>query len=220
MASTTTLLYEGSWDEDATSRLIEAHTPRKTWRHNPPTYHYFLCHTKFSKKKKAAGPNGVPPHLVQRLLEEHLRVLFEAITAIWHGAPVPKEWLVSRTVLLYKKEDPADSENYRPLAVSNAIYILYMKWVLARIRAHTTAHLTKEQHGVKGRTTTQCTSTLRERLHAKGGFVVLLDVAKAFPSVPRPWHSGGACGSPPPPAISHPLQPPPPPRETVTFMFF
>ena len=90
---------------------------------------------------------------------------------------------------MYKKKDPADPKNYCPLTASNAIYTVYTKLVLALIRAHTLARVTKEQHGgVKGRTTTQLAS--RDRLHAKGGFVTLLDVAKdvakAFSSVPRP----------------------------------
>ena len=36
---------------------------------------------------------------------------------------------------------------------------------------------------MKGRTTTHLASTLRDKLHAKGGFVALLDVTEVFPSV-------------------------------------
>ena len=54
----------------------------------PPTDQEFLTLIKFSKKK-AAEPDGVPPHLLQHLPEEHLRVLFKDIAAIRHGAPCP-----------------------------------------------------------------------------------------------------------------------------------
>ena len=137
------------WDEEATCRFIEEHTPRCTWQLNPPTYQEFLSHTKCAKKK-ATGPHGLPPYLVQHLQEEHPRVLFEAITAICHGAPIPKEWLVSCTVLVFQENDPADLKNYHPLTVSDAIYTVYTKTVLSCIRVHTTKHLTKEHHKGKG----------------------------------------------------------------------
>jgi hypothetical protein len=40
-----------------------------------------------------------------------------AITGI-----TPSSWLQSHTILLYKKEDPARLNNYRPITLANAIY--------------------------------------------------------------------------------------------------
>ena len=48
---------------------------------------------------------------------------------------MPEEWLASKIVLLYQKEDQANPRNYRPVAVSNTMYTVMMRIVMRRIRA-------------------------------------------------------------------------------------
>ena len=54
-----------------------------------------------------------------------------------------------------------------------------------------TLRLLDIQHGaLQGRNTTTLATKLLNDLHTQDGYLALLDVAKAFPSVPRPMLTG------------------------------
>ena len=95
-------------------------------------------------------------------------------------------WLQSRVVLIYKKKDPQDPRNYRPIYVSRAIYSILTRLLLTRISRAMTPGLLDMQHGaIQGQNTTTLATRLLNDLHTQDGYVALLDVAKAFPSVPQ-----------------------------------
>ena len=109
---------------------------------------------------------------------------YQAIIDVWKGQHIPTAWLRSRVVLIYKKKDPRDPPNYRPIYVSTAIYNILTRLLLMRIAM--TPGLRDIQHGaLQGRNTTTLATKLLNDLHTQDGYVALLDVAKAFPSVPR-----------------------------------
>ena len=94
-------------------------------------------------------------------------------------------------MLIYKKKDPQDPRNYRPIYVSTAIYSILTRLLPTRISRAMTPGLLDIQHGAtQGRNTTTLATKLLNDLHTEDGYVALLDVAKAFPSVPRPMLSG------------------------------
>ena len=63
--------------------------------------------------------------------------------------------------------------------------------LLMRISRAMTPGLLDIQHGARqGRNTTTLATKLLNNLHTQDGYVALLDVAKAFPSVPRPMLTG------------------------------
>ena len=73
-------------------------------------------------KGKAAGPDGVPNELLQALpdkLKEAVRRLFVVMWLVGH---TPDTWKTSKTVLLYKKENPQHLQNWRPIALANTLY--------------------------------------------------------------------------------------------------
>ena len=85
-------------------------------------------------------------------------------------------------VLMYETKDPTNACNYWLLTVINPIFT---KLVLHRIRSNMEHTRTAGQHeGIKGTTTTALASQVH-RLIAKNCYLAFLDVAKAFPSVPR-----------------------------------
>ncbi|KAK6736940.1 hypothetical protein RB195_019561 [Necator americanus] len=43
---------------------------------------------------------------------------------------VPKQWKTSKTMLLYKKGDPYDIDNYRPICLLSVIYKLFARVIL------------------------------------------------------------------------------------------
>ena len=38
---------------------------------------------------------------------------------------IPPNWLLSNTILLYKKNDPYNLDNYRPTTLANVVYKLW-----------------------------------------------------------------------------------------------
>ncbi|KAK6747781.1 hypothetical protein RB195_000773 [Necator americanus] len=63
-------------------------------------------------RRTAPGPD--------RIRSEHLKNLL-------------KKWKTSKTVLLYKKGDPHDISNYRPICLLSVIYKLFISEILNRI---------------------------------------------------------------------------------------
>ena len=179
-----------TYDEDACRRLIRKHVRHHTWNTTLPTYEEYLRCLR-APKNKSAGPDGVPPHLLRHLPNHIQQQLYQATIAVWNGQNIPVAWLQSRVVLIYKKKDPQDPGNYRPIYVSTAIYSILTRLLLTRISRAMTPGLLDIQHGAtQGRNTTTLATKLLNDLHTQDGYVALLDVAKAFPSVPRPMLTG------------------------------
>ena len=113
--------------------------------------------------------------------------LYHAILDIWRGNEIPPPtWLASRVILIYKKKDPQDPKNYRPIYVSTAIYGILTRLLLKRITSPMVTGLLDIQHGaLSGRNTTTLTAKVVNDLHKTEGYLALLDMAKAFDSVPR-----------------------------------
>ena len=105
---------------------------------------------------------------------------------ISRGNKIPHTWLVSRVVLIYKKKDPQDPKNYRPLYVSTAIYGIMTRLLLKPITKGMTPGLLIIGHGaLSGRNPTTLTARLMNHLHKTEGYLALMDVAKVLPSVPQ-----------------------------------
>ena len=78
-----------------------------------------------------------------------------------------------------------------PIYVSTAICSILTHLLLMRISRAVTPGLLDVQHGaLQGRNTTTLATKLLNDLHSQDGYVALLDVAKAFPSVPQPMPPG------------------------------
>ena len=100
-------------------------------------------------------------------------------------------WLQSRVVLIYKKKDPQDPRNYRPIYLSTAIYSILTRLFLTRISRAMTPGLLDIQHGPSQvQNTTTVARKLLIDLHTEDGYVALSDVVKALSSVPPPMLTG------------------------------
>ena len=69
---------------------------------HPPKWEDF-CRVLRQPKKKAAGPDGVPPHLLSWLPVPLQHDIFLAITQVWDTEHIPPEWLNSRISMIYKQ---------------------------------------------------------------------------------------------------------------------
>ena len=131
-------------------------------------------------------------------------VLYQRVLEVWHSGTIPASWKDTRISLLYKKGDPGDAANYRPIAVSTCMYQTLCNLMLLCLKSPLTSLLSSYQGGGrKGHTTiTQATALWSNVLQFNGEpYAVLLDIAKAYPSTPHPlfWETMYWVGVPHPP---------------------
>uniref|UniRef100_A0A914YYF2 Reverse transcriptase domain-containing protein n=1 Tax=Panagrolaimus superbus TaxID=310955 RepID=A0A914YYF2_9BILA len=58
--------------------------------------------------------------------------VFNAVKRLKH---IPQAWDTSSTILIFKKDDPSDIKNWRPIALSNTISKLYASTIAKRIQS-------------------------------------------------------------------------------------
>jgi hypothetical protein len=81
--------------------------------------------------RKACGVDGIPAEILKhspKSFQENLRHLINVVFA--SEFKLPKDTLLSKVVLLYKKGDPSLLGNYRPIALLTSTYQL-MNLILA-----------------------------------------------------------------------------------------
>eukprot|EP00887_Chlorella_sp_A99_P007536 scaffold28.g7536.t1 len=86
---------------------------------------------------------------------------------MWLTGATPAAWKDSHTVMLYKKGDPADLGNYRPVGLALTIYKLWTALLTAVLSGYAERHaiLTDSQAGFRyGRSTHQALSSVLNAL--------------------------------------------------------
>jgi len=147
------------------------------------------------KSGKAVGPDDTPIEYWKAVLNsgcsDGAAFLLDFCQAVWSGKKVPQSWHLSRVVLLYKKGDPADCGNYRPVCLLAAAYKIFAMLMLNRLLdAGADARLWPTQYAFrKERGTEDALHCVRRAMelswaHRGGGLHMLaLDWAKAFDSI-------------------------------------
>ena len=141
------------------------------------------------KNEKAPGPDGITAEMLKAGGEPLWEQLAKFFTACMRKKRIPVKWKESRTVLLYKKGDPNDVKNYRPICLLPVIYKLFTKIIVNRITEQLDAAQPPEQAGFrKGFCTLdhmQAVNQVQERAREKDMklYLVFVDYEKAFDSV-------------------------------------
>ena len=76
-------------------------------------------------RNKAPGKDGIPNEIIMDLPEELLTAIHDLFVLRYMTGSTPASSKQSRTVLLYKKEDPLNIKNYRPIALASTLTKLY-----------------------------------------------------------------------------------------------
>ena len=137
------------------------------------------------KRKPPDRPDNISPHLPPWLPKELQWDFYQAILDIWGTGEIPPHWLEAGLSIMYKKGNTTSAMNYRPISVSNCIYIVLARLILDAIQQPISTALSDTQAGSrKGYTTSQQAMNLIMDLHARpeGRYICLLDIATAFPS--------------------------------------
>lgn len=161
----------------------------------PITFEELLKAVKSFKVGKSSGPDGHPVEYWRVLLESGRSDATEWLLLLcnmsWDSHTVPQAWHLSRVACIYKKGNPGDCGNYRPINLLNAAYKIYAMILLKRLLAAGADKLVwSSQFGFRpGRSTDDALHCVRravERAWAdRGGSLHLLalDWRKAFDSI-------------------------------------
>ena len=140
----------------------------------------------FIKFAVAPGPSGQQDHLLQ----PRLRAWFVAMAMC---GSMPQAWQPVRIQPIYKKGDPLQPTNYRPIAITSVLYRLYASMLTATLDdwAHQHGLIPCEQFGFqRRRSTTQAAFVLRHLAQAQRAAAArgrlhcaFVDFEKAYDSV-------------------------------------
>ena len=141
-----------------------------------------------AKNSRSSGTDGIDAIFLKQVICEEiligLRFIFEKCAALGRS---PAQWKMSKIVPLFKKGDPLNAENYRPIANLNHLGKIYEKLILKRVWAMMGDSLpSNHQHGFRPQHSTETATTsifaLINKLFERKKKVILvtLDMSAAF----------------------------------------
>ncbi|KAK6735639.1 hypothetical protein RB195_018701 [Necator americanus] len=133
----------------------------------------------------APGPDRIRLEHLKNLPPVLVNILARLFTRYLSECKVPKQWKTSKTVLLYKKGDPYDINNYLPICLLSVIYKLFTTVILNRIKKISDEGQPCEQAGFrKGFSTIDHIHTVSKLIEYKMPLCfTFIDLKKAFDSV-------------------------------------
>lgn len=146
-------------------------------------------HIKKLKTEKSPGPDGLCNEALKigaPILTHHFTQLFNMILDV---EEVPKQWCASDIILLFKKGNPLDIGNYRPISLLASVYKLFSSIMLKRISDDIDKQQPKEQAGFRsGFSTMDHIQTLEQviekyREYNRPLYVAFIDYSKAFDTI-------------------------------------
>jgi len=165
-------------------------------RTSPITFSELLDAVKAFKPGKATGPDTHPVEYWRVVLEsgtcsEGSSWLLLLCNTALDGCAVPKSWHLSRVATIYKKGDPGDCGNYRPICLLNAAYKVFAMVLFRRLMAAgANSRIWSSQYGFRPNSSTEdalhCVRRAVERAWGERGgrlHLLALDWRKAFDSI-------------------------------------
>ncbi|KAK6728723.1 hypothetical protein RB195_006020 [Necator americanus] len=143
----------------------------------------------FSRPKYDMLSCRIKPEHLKNLPSVLINTLARLFTRYLSECKVPKQWKNSKTVLLYKKGDPHDIGNYRPICLLSVIYKLFTRVILDRIEKVLDEGQPCEQAGFrKGFSTIDHIHTASKLIEVSREYkmplcLTFIDLKKAFDSV-------------------------------------
>ena len=142
---------------------------------------------------KSPGPDEITTDWLKDLDKHNKHLLLELLNSWWDDERLPKEMSEARVASLYKKGDPNNLENYRPISLLNTLFKIIAMIIKWRIEEGIEDDLMSTQYGFrKGKSTTQAiylARRLQEFAERAGlpGTMIFLDWEKAFDKIRHEW---------------------------------
>ena len=173
------------WSQDALNAV--PHRDRLEPQ-DPPTDEELQTFAR-ATRRKSPGPDGIPPHLLAQLPDTTFRKIGDMIRIRYAQGDMPTTFMHSQTVCLYKgKGQSQDPDRWRPIAMSNSIHHLIMRWVHAKIYPMLVSWLHPHQYGGRrGVSPAHATLSLMDMIDATCDLECWLsfDLYHAFDSPPK-----------------------------------
>ena len=144
-------------------------------------------------KGKSCGPDGVPAeyfHALESMLADDLAAYYNELYE--HGE-LTSNMLMGEIILLYKKKDPRDIRNYRPITLLNVEYKILTKILVERLKQVIEEIISPEQTGFVPGRHIQWNTHLLNLIEAylnetdEEGLFIFLDWEKAFDRCSWPY---------------------------------
>ena len=141
--------------------------------------------------KKAPGIDGVPNEVLKHMPEGFHDAMHNLFKVLWERHRTPTAWKQALTVLLYKKDDPHEVKNYRPIGLLTAVYKLWSAVITRCLSAFVEEHdmLSGAQEGFRANRNTvrqlqRLTMMMEDsKLSDRPLYVLYVDFVNAFGSV-------------------------------------
>jgi hypothetical protein len=102
-------------------------------RETMPHFQTFMTVVQHLPTGKAPGPDGILNETIKYLPGTLLWIIYTFILQLLGGEAPPAVLTESDTILLYKKGDPRELNNYRPIGLSNTIYKLWTRLIAREV---------------------------------------------------------------------------------------
>lgn len=155
------------------------------------TFDLYMQCLRSLKNGRVPGVDRLPNELLKHFPAEMHQLLYSFLCLCWHEGYTPSAWKYSCTKLFFKKGDPCNPRNYRPIALLSTVYKLWTKIAAKLVYSYAESNgiLSEAQEGF--RKFKNCKRQLQymklafedARLHRQDLYMCLLDLKKAFDSV-------------------------------------
>ncbi|KAI5749413.1 hypothetical protein M8J76_007135 [Diaphorina citri] len=141
------------------------------------------------KKNKAPGIDNITNELIMAGKEELTDLIAYLFTEVLCQGKIPKQWEVSKIILLHKKDKREKLTNYRPITLSCVLYKMFMKVIQRRISSILQENQPCEQAGFRRTFSTidhiHSVNQIIEKSHEynKPIYISFIDYSKAFDSL-------------------------------------
>ena len=157
------------------------------------------------KNNKAPGESGILPEMVRHGGQKFIDAVLSLLHRVWKEGNVPQAWRNAELVPIPKKGDLSVCDNWRGIALLDVVGKLVGRLIQSRLQHLAELELPDSQCGFrKGRSCTDqifSVSQVIEKIHEHNdvGFLVFIDLRKAYDSVSRPalWRALEVLGVPP-----------------------
>jgi hypothetical protein len=151
---------------------------------------YDLC-LKNLTNGKTPGPDIIPNAILKGMPPKFHKLLFLFFSHCYKQKQIPASWKTSLTILLYKKGNPHNLANHRPIALANTIYKLFTSTLTCILSSYGEKHqiLHDSQEGFRAeRCTARQLQTLiaaleDARLTNQDIYILYIDFKNAFGSI-------------------------------------
>ena len=181
--------YKELYDKTIQDPPIQTTSSADTEKAPPFTEREVESCLKDMSKNKAPGPDQITSDVYKLGGEQIIKCLTECFNNILETKKIPPSWNEAKIIILYKKGDPDDIKNYRPISLLAHSYKLFTRLLQKRMEEVLDRNQPREQAGFRKHfSTTDHIYTLNQVIEKCNEFnlplcVGYIDYEKAFDSV-------------------------------------